>query len=927
MTDYKQTLNLPETAFSMKANLPQMEPKRLAHWLSSGLYEKIRVTFSGRKKFILHDGPPYANGKIHTGHAVNKILKDIIVKSKTLSGFDAPYVPGWDCHGLPIELNVEKKFGRPGTKLNHAEFREACRTYAQEQVNIQREAFMRLGVFADWEHPYLTMNFSYEANQIRAVSHMLKNKHIEKGYKPVHWCNDCRSSLALAEVEYKDKLSPSIYVTFQVNTTHPNKLSGAYLVIWTTTPWTLPANQAVAVHPDLSYVLVNADDRLLIVAEDLLTTVMTVLNISTYQILNTVLGNELKGLILQHPFYSRKVPVVLSSHVTADTGTGIVHIAPSHGDDDFRVGKKNGLNLETILGDDGCYVPSTDLFAGLHVSKANDAVMQTLKEKGVLLHQSMTEHSYPHCWRHKSPLIFRATPQWFIRLDKHHLREHALEAVNQVQWIPATGFNRISAMINNSPDWCISRQRTWGVPLALFLHKDTHEPHPKTEELLEKIAERVERSGIQAWFDIDSEELLGDDAAQYEKSQDTLDVWLDSGVSHECVLHQRSELQFPADLYLEGSDQHRGWFQSSLLSSLAISGQAPYKTVLTHGFVVDERGYKMSKSLGNVIEPEDVLKNYGADILRLWIASTDYPGEITFSTEILKRTADVYRRIRNTARYLLSTLNDFDPALDKVAPENLLLLDQWAIHHANTIQERLKADYDKYAFHDIYQLVHHFCSIDMGGFYLDIMKDRQYTMQKNSLGRRSGQTAMYHLLHALVRWIAPILSFTADEIWENIPGEKVESVFLAEWYTELTLFEGDLSVDQKVWKDLRLIREEVNKQIEQRRATHELGSSLEAHVILYVTTDRYDILQRFGDELRFFFISSKFTLQTWNEKPIDAIDSGVDGVVVMIKPVTDSKCVRCWHRRDEVGLNKEHSELCLRCVDNVSGAGESRQFF
>ncbi|MCD8500211.1 MAG: class I tRNA ligase family protein, partial [Gammaproteobacteria bacterium] len=445
------------------------------------------------------------------------------------------------------------------------------------------------------------------------------------------------------------------------------ELSGACLVIWTTTPWTLPANQAVAVHPDLSYVLVNADDRLFIVAEDLLTTVMTVLNISTYQILNTVLGNELKGLILQHPFYSRKVPVVLSSHVTADTGTGIVHIAPSHGDDDFRVGKENGLNLETILGDDGCYVPSTDLFAGLHVSKANDAVMQTLKEKGVLLHQSMIEHSYPHCWRHKSPLIFRATPQWFIRLDKHHLREHALEAVNQVQWIPATGFNRISAMINNSPDWCISRQRTWGVPLALFLHKDTHELHPKTEELLEKIAERVERAGIQAWFDLDPEELLGDDATRYEKSKDTLDVWLDSGVSHECVLRQRSQLRFPADLYLEGSDQHRGWFQSSLLSSLAISGQAPYNTVLTHGFVVDERGYKMSKSIGNVIEPEDVLKNYGADILRLWIASTDYPGEITFSTEILKRTADVYRRIRNTARYLLSTLNDFNPALDKVA--------------------------------------------------------------------------------------------------------------------------------------------------------------------------------------------------------------------------------------------------------------------
>ena len=935
MIDYKNTLNLPETAFSMKANLPQTEPGRLKQWQANGLYEKIRTTFNGRTKFILHDGPPYANGTIHTGHAINKILKDIVVKSKTLSGFDAPYVPGWDCHGLPIELNVEKKFGRPGNKLNHAEFRAACRTYAQQQVDIQRDAFIRLGVFGDWQKPYLTMDFSYEANQVRALSKMIKNDHLQKGYKPVYWCNDCRSSLALAEVEYKDKQSPSIYVAFPV-------IGEDYsIVIWTTTPWTLPANQAVALNPDFTYLVIDVGAtggspsqeptggrpvQRHIVAQDLLSKFLAELKIENHKVVKTFIGRELNGVMLQHPFYNRQVPIVLSAHVTADTGTGAVHIAPSHGEDDFRVGKENNLNIETIVGNDSCYVEGTEFFAGLHVNKANDAVIEKLKEKNTLLHQTILEHSFPHCWRHKTPLIFRATPQWFISMTQQHLKEKALEAIKHVQWIPEGGLNRISAMISNSPDWCISRQRTWGVPLPLFLHKQTNELHSKTHELLEEVAERIEKSGVQAWFDLEAQELLGADAEYYEKSKDTLDVWLDSGVSHECVLRQRSELQFPADVYLEGSDQHRGWFQSSLISSLAISGEAPYKAVVTHGFLVDEHGYKMSKSIGNTIEPEEVIQSLGADILRLWVASTDYHGEIAFSNEILKRTADVYRRLRNTARYFLSTLSDFNPATDLVPYENLLKLDQWAIGHAYEVQEKVKRYFDTYEFNSIYQTIHHFCSIEMGGFYLDVMKDRQYTMQKNSLGRRSGQTAMYHILHALVRWLAPIISFTADEIWQHIPGEKAESVFLVEWYDQLRPLLDTEKLNNAYWQDLRSLRDEVNKEIERLRAAHAFGSSLEAAVVLYVKEPKYSELNLLGDEMRFIMIASEVALEKWENKPDHAVITAIPELALIVTATPDKKCVRCWHRRPDVGDVSEHPELCSRCVSNVAGEGEVREY-
>lgn len=929
MIDYKNTLNLPQTAFSMKANLPQTEPKRLAQWQLVDLYEKIRTAFRDCPDFILHDGPPYANGKIHTGHALNKILKDMITKSKRLSGFRSPYVPGWDCHGLPIELNVEKKVGRPGAKVDAAQFRLECRNYATQQMQLQREAFVRLGVLADWKNPYLTMDFSYEANQIRAIKHIIDQGHLQKGYKPVYWCHDCRSSLALAEVEYKEKQSFSIYVRFQVADLNNKNIIAADFVIWTTTPWTLPANQALALHPDLVYVFIEtkkkdkaSDIKRYVIAENLVEKFCSELDIEDYQILDKKMGKELEGIKLQHPFYSRHVPLVLSQHVTADTGTGAVHIAPSHGEDDFRVGKENALNTDSIIGSDACYIEGTEFFSGVHVTKANELVIEKLIEKQALLKSGKIEHSYPHCWRHKTPLIFRATPQWFISMEKNGLRDQALSAIKAINWLPETGFNRIQAMIETSPDWCISRQRTWGVPLPLFIHKETNELHPKTAELLMQLAEKVEEGGIQAWFDLNIEEFLGEEAKFYEKSKDTLDVWLDSGVSHFCVLRENTDLRFPADLYLEGSDQHRGWFQSSLLSSLAISGQAPYKQVITHGFLVDNMGHKMSKSLGNVIEPEEVIQSLGADILRLWVASTDYHGEIAFSNDILKHVSEVYRRIRNTARYLLSNLYDFNPESDLLPYENLLKLDQWAIDAAYLLQKEVKTCFDHYKFHDAYHKLQCFCSIEMGGMYLDVTKDRQYTMQKNSRGRRSVQTAMFHIIHVLVRSIAPILSFTADEIWENIPGEKEEFVFLTQWYTALKPLSEK---EAQSWRILLDVRKEVNKKIEEQRALQNLGSSLEANVVLFISNpETYASLMWIEADLRFFFITSKVRLEKI-EKEKHELENTL-GISVIVTASSDAKCVRCWHRSEEVGQCLDHPELCARCVTNVSGSGEDRLY-
>ncbi len=934
MTTYKDTLNLPKTAFPMKANLAQREPEILKQWQQEGLYEHIRAQRRDKPLYILHDGPPYANGDIHIGHAVNKILKDIIVKSQTLNGFNAPYVPGWDCHGLPIELQVEKKVGKAGVKVDAKTFRNACRDYAMKQVDKQRTDFIRLGVLGDWDKPYLTMDFNTEANIVRALGKIISAGHLHKGFKPVHWCTDCGSALAEAEVEYEDKQSPAIDVRFPFVDNEAiakafsidNPGTTIAIVIWTTTPWTLPANQAVSIHPDYKYVLLKTGNECLVLAERLYEQVVSRAAIENYEILAECEGAALENLMLQHPFYNRQVPVILGEHVTLEAGTGAVHTAPGHGQDDYVVGQKYNLPVDNPVGSNGCFLPDTELFAGEHVFKANAKVIEVLEEKEMLLHQEQFVHSYPHCWRHKTPIIFRATPQWFISMDANGLREQAQASIRNVNWKPGWGEERIYGMIENRPDWCISRQRTWGVPIAVFIHNETQDLHPDSADLIEKVAQKIEQEGIDAWFELDAKELLGDDADSYSKVTDTLDVWFDSGVTHDTVLQADERLQFPADLYLEGSDQHRGWFQSSLLTSVAINnGDDPYKNVVTHGFTVDAKGMKMSKSRGNVVAPQKVMNMLGADILRLWVAATDYRTEMSVSDEILKRMADAYRRFRNTARYLLSNLEGFEPAQNMVAYEDMLELDKWAVEHAHRLQKQIVKDYNELDFHMIYQALHQFCVVDMGGFYLDIVKDRQYTTGSDSLARRSTQTAMYHLVEMLCRWFAPIMSFTADEIWKFIPGERGASVFLEEWYTP-EIDEASAEQRRQYWEAMIPIRDEVNKQLEKLRVEKTIGSALDAEVTLYCDEAIHDQLVKIGDELRFVMMTSYATLKPLAEQNSDAMATEIDGLAVGVIPSEKKKCVRCWHRRDDVGTFAAHPELCGRCIENIEGKGETRLY-
>jgi isoleucyl-tRNA synthetase len=940
--DYKNTLNLPKTEFPMRADLARREPERLAKWQAMSLYQKLREHAKGRPKFILHDGPPYANGAIHLGHAVNKILKDFIVKSKTLSGFDAPFVPGWDCHGLPIELQVEKKLGKAGVKVSHAEFRQACRSFALSQVELQRADFVRLGVLGDWEHPYLTMAPKFEASILRALGKIYALGYIERGLRPVYWCTDCASALAEAEVEYELKRSPAIDVRFNVadeaafleRCHHVPGHEGQgpiAAVIWTTTPWTLPANQAVAVHPDFPYALVQCHtergpERLL-VAEGRLKEVMDRYGIETYRVIAYCYGRDLEGLKLNHPFYARKVPLVLSEHVTLEAGTGLVHIAPGHGEEDYAVGKRYGLKVDNPVGGDGRFLPGTQYFAGEHVFTANAHVIEVLKAHHALLHEEVIEHSYPHCWRHKTPVIFRATPQWFIAMDRQGLRRRAIEEIKRVRWIPAWGQERILAMVENRPDWCISRQRNWGVPIAVFIDPETGQPHPRTVELIEQVAQRIEIGGIEAWFALSPEELLGEEAKRYVKSSDILDVWFDSGVTHECVLKQHPKLSFPADLYLEGSDQHRGWFQSSLLTSVALAGKAPYREVVTHGFTVDEKGYKMSKSRGNVVSPQEVVNTLGADVLRLWVAATDYRAEMAVSKEILTRIAETYRRLRNTARYLLANLQGFDPSCHLIAYQDMLALDRWAVDRAFLLQQEVIRAYEHYEFHKVYQKVHNFCAVDMGGFYLDVIKDRQYTCRADSLARRSTQTAMYHILEALTRWLAPILSFTADEVWEFMPGARTESVFFTTWYTGLEPLPEEFPLNRAFWDKVLEVREEVAKELEKLRECGGIGSSLEAEVYLYCDEEWYALLSKLEDELRFVLLTSKAEILPLREAPPSAQPAkALKGLKILVEPSPHPKCIRCWHRRSDVGSHPAHPQLCGRCVENVEGVGEIRRY-
>lgn len=936
MSDYKNTLNLPETEFPMRGNLAQREPQMLARWTEQDLYGAVRQAKAGKKPFILHDGPPYANGSIHIGHSVNKILKDIIVKSKGLQGYDSPYIPGWDCHGLPIELKVEAKIGKPGVKVSPAEFRAACRVYAQQQIDAQKADFIRLGVLGDWDNPYLTMDFATEANTIRALSKVIANGHLHKGAKPVHWCTDCGSALAEAEVEYEDKRSPAIDVRFSAvdeaavaarfdcvaGHTGQGPLS---VVIWTTTPWTLPANRGVALHEELNYALVQVEGEQaerLIIAADLVKDVMDRAGIQRYHNLGYCSGKALELQRFSHPFYDFSVPIVLGEHVTLESGTGAVHTAPGHGQEDFIVAQQYHLEVANPVGGNGVYLPDTELFAGQHVFKANDSVVEILKERGALLHHEAYYHSYPHCWRHKTPIIFRATPQWFISMDQAGLRAQALAEIKQVQWVPEWGQNRIEAMVENRPDWCISRQRTWGVPLALFVHKDTQELHPRTAELMEQVALRVETEGIQAWWDLDSTELLGEEADQYEKVLDTLDVWFDSGSTHSTVVDIRPEFNgHSADMYLEGSDQHRGWFMSSLMLSTAMKGEAPYRQVLTHGFTVDGDGRKMSKSVGNVVSPQQVMNKLGADILRLWVASTDYSGEMTVSDEILKRSADAYRRIRNTARFLLANLNGFDPATDIVAPDDMVLIDRWAVGRAQAIQQEIVQAYDEYNFHVVTQKLMQFCSIEMGSFYLDVIKDRQYTAKADGLARRSCQTALYYIAEALVRWMAPIMSFTADEIWNQLPGKRAPFVFTEEFYDGLFGLANDEVLNDAYWAELLKVRQAVNKALETARKEKVIGGALEADITLFVDENLATNLGKLGPELRFVLLTSSVTVKPLPEASTAAVDTELPGLKVLVAKSAEEKCGRCWHHVPDLNAG-----ICPRCESNISGDGETRRF-
>ncbi|MFB5142632.1 isoleucine--tRNA ligase [Vibrio diabolicus] len=941
MSEYKDTLNLPETGFPMRGNLANREPEMLKRWYKEDLYGEIRKAKKGKKSFVLHDGPPYANGDIHIGHALNKILKDIIIKSKTLSGFDAPYIPGWDCHGLPIELMVEKKVGKPGQKVTAAEFREKCREYAAGQVEGQKESFKRLGIMGEWDKPYRTMDFATEANIIRALGKIASNGHLLKGFKPVHWCTDCGSALAEAEVEYKDKVSPSIDVRFkaadeaallskfELTEGHEGK-GDISIVIWTTTPWTLPANRAVCLRDDLEYVLIQVEGEQterIIVAAELAKDVMDRAGIEHFHNLGFAKGAELELSQFQHPFYDFTVPAILGDHVTTDSGTGVVHTAPGHGQEDFAVGNKYNLEVANPVGSNGVYLPDTELFAGQHVFKANDAVVEVLKEKGALLHHHAYEHSYPHCWRHKTPIIFRATPQWFVSMDQAGLRAKALESIKNVEWMPEWGQSRIEGMIEGRPEWCISRQRTWGVPIALFVHKETAELHPNTLDLIEKVAKLVEEKGIQAWWDVDSAELLGDEADQYEKVLDTLDVWFDSGVTHFSVVDAREEYNGnSADLYLEGSDQHRGWFQSSLISSIAMKDEAPYKQVLTHGFVVDGQGRKMSKSIGNVVAPKDVTNKLGADILRLWVASTDYTGEVAVSDEILKRSADAYRRIRNTARFFLANLSGFNPETDIVPVEEMVALDRWAVGRALAAQEEIVKAYEEYNTHGVTQRLMQFCSIEMGSFYLDVIKDRQYTAKRGGNAQRSCQTALYYIVEALVRWMAPIMSFTADEIWNEMPGERDKFVFTGEWFDGLFgLAEGE-ELNNEFWAEIQAVRGAVNKLLEDARKEKTIGGALQAEVTLFADDALAAKINKLEDELRFVLLTSAAKVKPLGEKTDAAQATDIEGLFVEVAAAEGEKCDRCWHHTPDVGTIEGHEKICGRCVSNVEGEGEVRKF-
>ncbi|MCQ8896522.1 isoleucine--tRNA ligase [Limnobacter humi] len=929
--DYKDTLNLPDTPFPMRGNLPQREPNWVEQWCREDLYKAIRQSKAGKPKFVLHDGPPYANGDIHIGHAVNKILKDIIVKCRCLAGYDARYVPGWDCHGMPIEIQIEKTHGKG---LPTLEVQEKSRAYATEQIERQKKDFIRLGVLADWTNPYKTMNFKNEADELRALGKILKAGYVFRGLKPVNWCFDCGSALAEAEVEYKDKQDIAVDVGFAFNAATLDKLAVAFnvstdtltakpgqLVIWTTTPWTLPANQALNVHPELVYSLVDVGSKVLLLAQERVKPCLESYGLEGTELATTT-GRQLEGLAFHHPFYDRLSPIYLADYVSTDAGTGIVHCSPAYGVDDFITSKAYGLKdadiINPVMGN-GVYVDSLPYFGGLHIWKANPLIVDKLIETGSLIKQLKFGHSYMHCWRHKTPVIYRATSQWFAGMDvapkdgSSTLREKALAGVDATQFFPAWGKARLHTMIANRPDWTLSRQRQWGVPMAFLVHRETGELHPRTDELIEIVAQRIEREGIEAWQHITVEELIGEQAKDYVKNPDTLDVWFDSGTTHETVLRgsHADESQFPADLYLEGSDQHRGWFHSSLLTSCMINGVPPYKALLTHGFVVDGQGRKMSKSVGNVIAPQEVTNKMGAEILRLWVASTDYSGELTISDEILKRVVESYRRIRNTLRFLLANISDFSFDTQAVSVEDLSEVDRYALTLLAKLQAECEEHYTRYEFHPIVSKLQIFCSEDLGAFYLDVLKDRLYTTGANSRARRSAQTALHHITHGLLKLMAPILSFTAEEAFAAMQGEaKQPSVFCGEFHAAPEVHDAaDL---QSRWPGLLALRARVVKELENLRTAGQIGSSLQARVKLVLPTELYAACVALGEDLKFLFIVSQVDIEAGEQEMIE------------VRTADGKKCERCWHVRPDTGADDNLPDLCGRCVSNLHGDGEER---
>ena len=920
--DYKNTLNLPKTDLPMKAGLPNKEPEILSFWDSINLYNLIREENAKKDKFILHDGPPYANGDIHLGHSVNKILKDIVIKTKTLQGFDAPYVPGWDCHGLPIELNVEKKFGRDSdTVKDKSKFISACREYALSQIENQKKDFMRLGVLGDWENSYKSLDSSFEADTVRSLGRIVTNGHLQKGEKPVHFCYDCKSALAEAEVEYEDKVSKSIDVGFKVKEDSLTKLSAAFskeidscsFVIWTTTPWTIPANAAVSIGPELKYTLCSSKFGNLILASDLIDQCSERWDEDLEKI-SEAKGSDIKDVVLEHPYLKRDSILVHGDHVTTETGTGCVHTAPAHGVDDHNICKK--FNIETIhaLDGNGFFNAEYEGLAGLPAIKADNIVIDILSDSGALINAEDFHHSYPYCWRHKTPLIFASTPQWFISMDKSGLLEGSIQAVKDVEWEPSWGYERIKSMLEGRPDWCISRQRSWGVPIPLIINKKTGEIHPKQNLLFNEIADRIDEQGLEAWDKANLEDLI-DDHDEYIKATDTLDVWFDSGSTHFCVLDKLYGKDLIADLYLEGSDQHRGWFQSSLLTGIAINGKAPYKAVLTHGFVVDENGRKQSKSLGNVVSPQKVCNNLGADILRLWVASTDFRSEMVATDEIMKQVADQYRRIRNTFRFMMGNLNDFNDDSKNINQNDLVEIDKWIISAAIKLDEEVKNLNDSYAYHHVVQKIHNFCVHELGGIYLDIIKDRMYVTKSDSHARNSAQFALFEVADILIRLISPILVFTAEEIWQShdLFKKQSKSVFLCP-KKSLNKIESSISDDD--WKVIFAVKDSVNQNIEKARADSVIKGSLDAKIRISCSSEIYGALKKIDNELKFVFIASE----------VELIEDSNTKLSIDIANYDQKKCIRCWNKCESVGSHENDPEICSRCHTNVYGDGEIRKF-